>query len=178
MNKYYLQPILFFSILIPIIMLAAGIGITQFTQNKLIGDFSKKERLYKKEMNQLKILKKLQSENANKQAKLDTWKKIMASEDSFGNIKKRFKAAKTDSNSTKTLQIPDINKENIKLSQNPSPYSSFSLFMEGTYADIQHCLLHVESHLPNSMTHNMLIKPKPNSNLIQFNAKYIVWESN
>lgn len=177
MKKYYIQPILLFSIILPLIALGIGIGLTKFATSKLIGDFEKKERIYDKDMKQIKLLNKLKSEKKSQQEELAIWKELMTSDNNFAKIRNTFRDAKDKNDQTNTLQLIDIINESRVISGAASKHITLGVQATGTYSDLQHCLLEAESRSPNIMLNSVSIKPKSNSKLLNLNAKYTLWVS-
>ncbi|MGJ8671653.1 hypothetical protein [Rubritalea sp.] len=174
MKKFYIQSISVFSIIIPlIIIIIAWVAIT-VVKSTMLGDFEKNKVTYQTDQSlnqQLNILKK----QAGYAQYVPQWEELMQG-DSFAKMNGQLEKSIESANKSKTLTLTSQKREGRPNLGVAGPYSAYSYGIQGTYAEVQQCLLDLESNMPNSMLTKLTINASNSGNFYNFNLNFTTWE--
>ncbi|MFC5049936.1 hypothetical protein ACFPK9_04855 [Rubritalea spongiae] len=174
MKKLYIQSISIFSLVIPLaIVLVLGI-IISIVKSTALNNFEKNKRSYQEDQmldQQLTVLRKQKGYAAHQ----EQWRDLMLG-DSFAKLNKQLDSSIKSANQSDTLTLTSQKRDSRPNLGVKSQYSAYSYGLRGTYGEVQQCLLHLESHLPQTMLTKLSIKPSRSNNLYDFNLNFISWE--
>lgn len=174
MNKLYIKSISVFSLLIPLsLALIAWLAIA-VTKSKLLSDFEVAKSTYQNDQmlnRQLAILKK----QVGFAKYTPDWEELMQGE-SFAKLNNQLEKSIKFANKSKTLNLTSQKRESRPKYGVKGSYSAYTYGLQGTYAEVQKCLLDLESRMPNTMLTKLEIQPSKSSNLYNFNIAYTTWE--
>lgn len=174
MKKHYIQSISVFSLGFPLaIALVAWIIITS-VKSSVLSDFEKNKITYADDQRlskQLAILKK----QVGYSKFVPEWQDLMSG-DSFAKLNTQLEKSIDTANKSNTLLLTSQKRESQPRHGVKGKYSAYSYGLQGTYGEVQKCLLDLESRIPSTMLTKLDIKPSHSGHLYNFNLNFTTWE--
>jgi hypothetical protein len=174
MKKFYIQSISVFSLVIPLtITLIAWIVITT-VKSSMLGDFEQVKSTYQNDQVLNAQLAKLKTQVGYAKY-VPEWQSLMKG-DSFSKLNQQLEKSINTANNSKTLTLTSQKRESKPRFGVKGNYSAYSYGLEGTYGEMQQCLLDLEARMPNTMLTKLDIEPSRSGNLYNFKLNFTTWE--
>lgn len=179
MKSYYKEPILAFSIGLPLLLAAILIGASVFAMSNINKKFKVKQAKYTKAQQAQQVIGVLEQKVAKNEAQLGKWQQIVDTEtrgsflEHWRTTEKQFSRLEFSSSPHSWINQPQGLGRNIN-----QPSSQVDLQFSATYKSMQKALLDIETKLPHIQLDSFSMTTGQSNSKLNFATKYTVWTKN
>ena len=180
--NFYRQPIVFFGIVLPMLVLGSVLGLCFVAKNQMFASFNNKQHLFKTyEISRLKTVE-IEKGVVSQRKHLDRWNELLA-EESASSVNTHLGAI------AKMLPSKEYQKGGFDRTSGAiglgavtaQRSSQIRLAFRGTYRTMQRAFLELETRMPQLQLQELRITPNPSQqsqvSLLNYQVIYTAWEN-